>query len=156
MLTRALSRQRVFGLRPVLTGQGASSLLDYLDFSHISARLKHPGQDSEVIEAFKNFPRALAAHPAGVTRKTKIEIWFQDDARAGQNNGLVRQWARRGRRPIQLAGQRCESACLFGAICPARGIGAGLALPFAGTEAMQLHLGEISLRVAEKMPAPCC
>ena len=37
----------------------------------------------------------------------------------------------------------------FGAICPARGIGAALALPYADTEAMQLHLEEISGRVAE-------
>jgi DDE superfamily endonuclease len=37
---------------------------------------------------------------------------------------------------------------LFGAICPARGTGAALALPNADTEAMQLHIEEISRRVA--------
>jgi hypothetical protein len=61
----------------------------------------------------------------------------------------VRQWARRGTRPRQPADQRYESAYLFGAICPARGVGAGLALPFANTEAMQLHLDEISATVAK-------
>jgi transposase len=60
----------------------------------------------------------------------------------------VRQWARRGTRPRQPADQRYESAYLFGAICPARGTGAALALPYADTEAMQLHLDEISRRVA--------
>jgi hypothetical protein len=60
----------------------------------------------------------------------------------------VRQWARRDTRPCQPADQRYESAYLFGAICPARGIGAGLALPYAGTEAMQLHLDTISRKVA--------
>lgn len=83
-----------------------------------------------------------------MTRKRKIEIWFQDEARIGQKNGLVRQWARRGSRPIQPADQRYRSAYLFGAICPARGTGAALALPFADTPAMQLHINEISLRVA--------
>ena len=73
-----------------------------------------------------------------------IEIWFQDEARIGQKNGLVRQWARRGTRPRQPADQRYESAYLFGAICPARGTGAALALPFADTHAMQLHLDEIA------------
>ena len=77
-----------------------------------------------------------------------MEIWFQDEARIGQENGLVRQWARRGTRPGQPADQRYESAYLFGAICPARGIGAALALPFVDTEAMQLHLDEISRHVA--------
>jgi len=60
----------------------------------------------------------------------------------------VRQWARRGTRPRQPADQRYESAYLFGAICPARGTGAALALPFADTNAMQLHLDEIARTVA--------
>ena len=76
-----------------------------------------------------------------------IEIWFQDEARLGQKNGLVRQWARRGTRPRQPADQRYESAYLFGAICPARGTGAALALPYADTQAMQLHLDEIARTV---------
>ena len=61
----------------------------------------------------------------------------------------MRQWARRGTRPRQPADQRYESAYLFGAICPARGTGAALALPFADTEAMQLHLDEIARTVAK-------
>jgi DDE superfamily endonuclease len=84
-----------------------------------------------------------------VTRKKKIEIWFQDEARIGQKNGIVRQWARRGTRPRQPADQRYESAYLFGAICPARGVGVGLALPYADTEAMQMHINEITHHVAK-------
>ena len=38
---------------------------------------------------------------------------------------------------------------LFGAICPARGVGAALALPYADTDMMQLHLDEIARNVAE-------
>src|SRR3954469_15478140 len=72
----------------------------------------------------------------------------QDEARIGQKNGMVRQWARRGSRPRQPADQRYDSAYLFGAICPARGTGAGLAMPYADSEAMQLHLDEISRMVA--------
>ncbi len=60
----------------------------------------------------------------------------------------MRQWARRGTRPLQPADQRYDSAYLFGAICPARGVGAGLALPFADTRAMQLHINEIARHVA--------
>ena len=68
--------------------------------------------------------------------------------RIGQKNGIVRQWARRGSRPRQPADQRYESAYLFGAICPARGTGAALAMPYADTQAMQLHLEEIGRTVA--------
>ena len=83
-----------------------------------------------------------------MTRKKKIEIRFQDEARIGRKNGLVRQWARHGTRPMQPADQRHESAYLFGAIRPVRGVGAALALPFADTDAMQRHLDEISRHVA--------
>jgi hypothetical protein len=72
----------------------------------------------------------------------------KDEARIGQKNGVVRQWARRGTRPRQPADQRYENAYLFGAICPARGVGAALAMPYADTEAMQLHIDEIARTVA--------
>jgi transposase len=68
--------------------------------------------------------------------------------RLGQKNGLVRQWARRGSRPRQPKDQRYQSTYLFGAVCPARGCGAALVMPFANTDAMQAHLDEISLAVA--------
>ena len=57
-------------------------------------------------------------------------------------------------RPRQPADQRYESAYLFGAICPARGKGAALALPVADT-AMQLHLDEISA-TSPKVHTPFC
>jgi hypothetical protein len=90
----------------------------------------------------------LNAHLDDVPQTTPIEIWFQDEARIGQKNGVVRQWARKGTRPRQPADQRYENAYLFGAICPALGKGAAIASPWANTEAMQFHLDEISRRVA--------
>ena len=68
--------------------------------------------------------------------------------RIGQKNSLVYQWAKRGTRPRQPADQRYDNAYLFGALCPARDTGAALVLPTANTQAMQLHLIEISRRVA--------
>ena len=90
----------------------------------------------------------MSAHLDGLPATTPVEIWFQDEARIGQKNGLVRQWARRGTRPRQPADQRYDNAYLFGAIGPARGVGAALALPYADTDMMQLHLDEISRNVA--------
>lgn len=82
-----------------------------------------------------------------------MEVWFQDEARIGQKNGRTRIWARKGSRPRLPADQRYQSAYLFGAICPRRGAGAALMLPWANTEAMQLHLNEISRYVARKAHA---
>ncbi len=76
-----------------------------------------------------------------------IEVWFQDEARVGQQGTLTRIWACRGTRPRGLRDRRYAWAYLFGAICPERAIGAGLVLPYANTEAMDLHLAEISRHV---------
>src|SRR3954453_10174375 len=43
---------------------------------------------------------------------------------------------------------RHSSAYLFGAICPARGVGAAVITPVANMAAMNVHLAEISTQVA--------
>ena len=43
---------------------------------------------------------------------------------------------------------RYEWAYLFGAVCPGRGLAAGLVLAHANTKAMNLHLAEIALAIA--------
>ncbi len=73
--------------------------------------------------------------------------------RLGQKNALVRQWARKGSRPNQPKDQRYQSLYLFGAICPARGTGAALMMPWANTHAMQAHLHEIARTVAPRAHA---
>lgn len=76
-----------------------------------------------------------------------VEAWFQDEARIGQKNGLVYQWAKRGSRPRQPKDQRYDNAYLFGAICPARDTGVAVVMPYANTFAMQAHIDEISRHV---------
>ncbi len=69
------------------------------------------------------------------------------EARIGQKNKLTRRWAKRGTRPRAPHDQRTEWAYIFGAICPAKGKGAGLVMPYCDTQAMQAHLAEISTGV---------
>jgi hypothetical protein len=90
----------------------------------------------------------LAKIRAELGESTEIEVWFQDEARIGQKNKITRRWARRGTRPRAPHDQRTKWTYIFGAICPAKGKGAGLILPFCNTHAMNLHLEEISLAVA--------
>jgi hypothetical protein len=77
-----------------------------------------------------------------------VEVWFGDEARVGQKNKITRRWAKRGTRPSAPQDQRTASTYIFGAICPKHGKAAGLVLPRCNTEAMTLHLAEISARVA--------
>jgi len=79
---------------------------------------------------------------------TPIEVWFQDEMRVGQKNGLVYQWAKKGSRPRQPKDQRYDNAYLFGAVCPSRDTGVAVIMPNADTEAMQKHIDEISRAVA--------
>ncbi len=71
----------------------------------------------------------------------------KDEARIGQQGTLTRVWAERGSRPSAPRDQRYDWAYLFGAICPARGLGAALVLPTADAAMMNLHLAEISAAV---------
>ena len=82
-----------------------------------------------------------------------IEIWFQDEARIGQKNKHTRRWAKRGTRPKATQDLRNRSAYIFGAICPKEGKAAGIVMPKCNTFAMQLHLEEISLTVAQNAHA---
>ena len=61
-------------------------------------------------------------------RGKPIEVWFQDEARVGQQGTLARLWARRGTRPRAPKDCRYAWAYLFGAVCPARATGAALVM----------------------------
>ena len=77
-----------------------------------------------------------------------IETWFQDEARIGQKGTLTRLWARIGSRPRAPRDSRYDWAYIFGAVCPQRAVGVGLVMPYADSEAMNLHLQEIGRAVA--------
>ena len=87
---------------------------------------------------------ALPAHAHG----KPVEIWFQDEARVGQQGTLTRIWAKRGTRPRAPRDRRYGYAYLFGAVCPERAVGAALVMPQANAAAMDRHLEEISVCVA--------
>ena len=90
----------------------------------------------------------MAKIRATLPLNTPIEIWWQDEARVGQKTKITRRWAKRGTRPRAPLDQRTKSAWIFGAICPARGVGAALVLPRCNTQAMQWHLDEIAIQVS--------
>ena len=77
-----------------------------------------------------------------------IEVWFQDEARVGQQGTLVYVWAERGSCPVATRDCRRNWAYIFGAVCPERAVGEALVMPFVNIEAMNRHLQQISRRVA--------
>jgi hypothetical protein len=91
---------------------------------------------------------ALTPHGAAhVKTPLTAEPSCKDEARVGQQGTLSYVWAPIGSRPARVRDCRHESAYLFGAICPARAVGAAIVMPWVSSEAMTIHLKEISKQV---------
>lgn len=128
---------------------GVYALLDRIGLVWITARSKHPKQNQEVIEGFKeNFPEEVQKIQEKLDTN-KIEIWWQDEARVGQRGTLSRQWATKGTRPRVVRQQQFISTYIYGAVCPSKDKGCGLILPGTSAGMMQIHLDEISKKVEE-------
>ena len=85
----------------------------------------------------------------GHIRLESVDVWFQDEARFGQQNTTSRLWAKTGTRPRVIKQQQFEYAYLFGSVCPRRGIGEAIVVPWINKDAMRQHLRQIS-NVTEK------
>ncbi|WP_085938452.1 IS630-like element ISAli3 family transposase [Azospirillum lipoferum] len=140
--------ERRFGV--VLAERSVGGLLRRLGFRRLSVRPQHPQQDGEALEAHKkNFAALVAGALPDTARGKPLELWWQDEARVGQQGTLTRVWAAKGSRPRAPRDQRHSWAYLFGAVCPSRGAAAALVLPKANAAAMTLHLAEISGQVSD-------
>jgi putative transposase len=122
-----------------------------LRLTKMTARPFHPKKDEAAQAAFKANFRAIvqAKLPDEVIQNgTPLEVWFQDEARVGQQGTLSRLWAPIGARLAMVRDNRRANATIFGAICPCRRVGAALVMDTANTEAMNQHLKVISAQVA--------
>lgn len=126
---------------------GVYTLLDRLNIVWISGRSKHPKHSEEVIEKFKEtFPEEVEMIKSQID-SDRIEIWWQDESRVGQQGSLSRVWAAKGTRPRVVRQRQFLSTYIFGACCPSKDKGCALILPECSTGMMQLHLNEISKKV---------
>jgi transposase len=78
----------------------------------------------------------------------EVDIWFQDEARIGQQNTTTRIWAEKGTRPRVVKQQQFEYAHLFGAVCPATGATEAFISPCLNKDVMRQHLQQISQATA--------
>ena len=138
--------------------RSVGKVLRRLGFTRLSVQAEAPeggrGGAGGVQKSFAELVReALPEHARG----KPVEVWFQDEARVGQQGTLTRVWARRGTRPRAPRDRRYAWAYLFGAVCPERAVGAALVLPYADTEATGLHLAEIgrARRARARTPWSC-
>jgi hypothetical protein len=83
----------------------------------------------------------------------KVDFWFQDEARLGQQNTTTRLWSKKGSRPRAVRQQQFEYVYLFGAVCPATGETEALIAPWVNKVIMQQHLDLISKRTQPRLHA---
>ncbi|MFC1237724.1 IS630 family transposase [Vibrio sp. F74] len=119
-------------------------LLEHMGFSWITSRSKHPKQSPQAQDDFKKFKIEAILKIPGHVGLEYVDVWFQDEARFGQQNTTTRLWAERGTRPRVVKQQQFEYAYLFGSVCPARGIGEAMVVPWVNKDIMIEHLKQIS------------
>ncbi len=73
-----------------------------------------------------------------------VDIWFQDEARFGQQNTTTRVWAETGTRPRVVQQQQFTYAYLFGAVCMSNGKTEAIIAPVSNMDVMSAHLKLIS------------
>ncbi len=83
----------------------------------------------------------------------KIEVWFQDEARFGQQGTITRVWALRGSRPRALRQTKYEWLYVIGSVCPHTGQSIGLLSPHINTEIMNIYLQQFSGELAADVHA---
>jgi transposase len=77
----------------------------------------------------------------------KVQVWFQDEARFGQQGTLTRQWARRGTRPMAWRQTQYEYLYVLGAACPQTGQTVGLLAPYLNTDSVNAFFREFEKEV---------
>ena len=77
----------------------------------------------------------------------KVEVWFQDEARFGQQGTLTRQWAIRGTRPTAWRQTQYEYLYVFGAACPQTGQTVGLLAPYLNTDTVNVFFEQFKKEV---------
>ena len=79
----------------------------------------------------------------------KIDVWFQDESRIGQQGSQTRIWAPTGTRPRVVKQQQFLYSYIFGAVCPAQKTCAALVVPYVSYEILKAHFEEISVHVPQ-------
>ena len=97
------------------------------------SRSKQPKQSQQIQDDFKKIQIETILKNPGHLGLEHVDIWFQDEARFGQQNTTTRLWAKRGTRP---RAEQFEYAYLFGSVFPCKGTGEAIVVPWVSKDIM--------------------
>jgi transposase len=120
------------------------ALLHRLGYSCLRPRPKHHKSDPVAMAEFiEQLPKRLAvvaaAHPG-----RRLRVYFEDEARFGQQGTITNVWARRGSRPTAVRQTEYEYLWVLGAVCPETGQAEGLLSPRLNTEVINVFLKQFA------------
>ncbi|WP_202192812.1 transposase [Bacteroides stercoris] len=76
----------------------------------------------------------------------RVDVWFQDEARFGQQNTTSKIWAKKGTRPRVVKQQQFLSTHIFGAVCPATVQTEAIIASYLSKGIMRQHLRSFRMR----------
>jgi transposase len=129
--------------------QAVYDLLHRHGFSSLMPRPQHKDADEELQAIFREvvvdqIQAIQEAHP-----DEEVQVWFEDEARFGQQGTLTRVWARRGSRPRAVRQTQYTFLYVLTALCPGTGAASGLIAPVLNAAVVNLFLEQF----ARELPA---
>lgn len=119
-------------------------LLHHLGYSSLAPRPQHPRADPAAQEAFQNnFANQLAEIQAKYPDR-RVEVYFEDEARFGQQGTLTRVWARTGSRPRAVRQTQYGYVYVLAVACAETGHAEGLIAPFLDTSIVNVFLKQFA------------
>jgi len=124
-------------------------LLHRLGYSCLQPRPKHYRADPEAQEKFKTELPDRLKKIALANAGKKIRVYFQDEARFGQQGSITRVWAKKGSRPAVVRQTEYQYLWVIGAVCPETGRAEGLLSPRLNVDVINAFLAEFSEAIPE-------
>ena len=123
------------------------NLLHKLGYSNLRPRPRHQLADPAKQTAFvQSLPEKIATLAAQYPDK-KLRVYFQDEARFGQQGTLTNVWAKRGTRPRVVRQTAYQYVWVFAAVCPETGRSEGLISSRLNTANVNAFLQQFSQRL---------
>lgn len=126
---------------------GVYHLLHRLGYSCLRPRPRHRQADPQKqAEFLKELPTRLAAIAAAHPNQ-RLRIYFEDEARFGQQGTLTTVWAKRGSRPSAVRQTEYGYLWVLGAVCPETGHAEGLLSPRLNTKVVNVFLEQFAATI---------
>jgi putative transposase len=131
-----------FGI--LLSLRGVYLLLDRIGYSSLVPRPQHKDADKEVQALFKEVVLDHLQAIAEAHEGERVEIFFEDEARFGQQGTITRVWAPRGSRPRAVRQTQYTYLFVLVAVCAATGSASALVMPELNAAVVNLFLEQFA------------